>query len=128
MQICLENTSVPQLLVTDKVAVYVPGEVYECIWFVREFVLITFTIVPSPKSHLKFAALEQFGLSPIIDLFVNVIGLLIQLISVDSNLDIDGSNITILFIVDSVIEHAFSILKTAMNCFPGVEQLPLVYL
>jgi hypothetical protein len=115
IHICLENTSVPQLLVTDKVAVYVPGELYACVWFVMEFVLLTFTIVPSPKSHLKLAAVEQFGLSPITELFVKIIGLFIQLISVESNLDTDGSKITILFIVDSVIEHAFSILKTAMN-------------
>ena len=112
IHISLVKISVPQLLVTDKVAVYVPGDVYACVWSVIKFVLLSFITVPSPKSHLKLAAVPQFGLSPIIELFEKAICVFTQLVFGDSNLAIEGSKITILFIVDLIGEKCYHYIIT----------------
>ncbi len=89
--------------------------------------MLSFTIVKSPKSHLKFAALVQPGLSPIIDVFTNSILLFTQLVLIDSKSATEGSKIVILSIVNVVVAHAFCTAKVAINWPFGSEQLPLSY-
>jgi hypothetical protein len=78
---------------------------------------------PSPKSQISSISLAQSFPSPINDLFLKEILVLMQLVSIDSNFATEGSNIITLSTLKVVVLHALFTYKVIINSPLGSEQL-----